>query len=574
MTITIGILGFIGLFLTNIQWVWILTGIILIIFALYVFSFGYWNSEKALFEKGRTIPWYTLSAFGIVIIGIIFGNLIIGTLSRVRPVYFNEASPSITSTVRAGYVSLKQNPILGSGVGTFDTLWNKIKDPSLSGTSSGYIEFNTGYGFIGTQLATTGILGIFAWVLFLVLCVIKFIKVIRSDSEDASDRFTSIAILTGAFVLSIVSLVHYPGVVILVLWMIFLGGLWNISGSTQQNIVFTDTPKKSFIGMSLVFISILVVGFSMLVITRQVGSMFVYSKSLKTFSSGDANRASAIKQLVKANQWWSTDFYNRALANQVVVEAQNLKPTDTTNKDALLKQVQQILGIGLGYAQASVNENPNNYRNFISLGNIYKFFAELKVDGALDRARDAYTKAQALSPNDSTLKLPLAYLAQIEEKPDAALQFVQDSIKQYPTTDAYLWLYQKDIAARDYISAEKNLINAVTVDQNNSNIISELGILYFTQGKNENAATVFERSLVLNRNQPGIFALLGVTYESLGQTDKANQLFDFLKKQLPDQAQNLIDQAHKQQQSIQASASGVQTIHETIPATSLTPIKN
>ncbi len=574
MTIIVGILGFFGLFLTNIQWVWILTGVVLIMFALYVFSFGYWNTKKTSFEKGRTIPWYTLGAFAIVIVGIIFGNLIINTLSQVRPIYFTEISPSAVSTVRAGFASFKQNPVLGSGIGTFDTIWNKTKDVSLSGTPSGSAEFNSGYGFIGTQMATTGILGILAWLLFSVLCIFKFIAVIRQDSEDASDRFTRIAVMTGAFILTVVSLIHYPGIVILVLWMIFLGGLWNVSGSVQRDIVFTDTPKKSFIGMSLVFVSILVAGFSILVIVRQVGSIVVYSHSSKLFSQGNEQRTRALQQLVKANQWWSTDFYNRTLANQVVLEAQNLKPTDTNNKDALAKQVQQILGIGLGYAQASINANPNNYRNWITTGNIYQFFAELKMDGALDRAREAYTKAQQLSPNDSTLKLPLAYLAQIEQNPDMALQIVQDSLKQYPTSGAYLWLYERDINARDFPAAEKNIINAINSNPNNASTISELGILYFAQGKNENASIAFEQSLTLNRNQPGVVALLGVIYELLGKTDQANQVFDFLKKQLPEQAQNLIDQARKQQQSIQSPIPTDQLVPEIVPTTTIAPTNN
>jgi tetratricopeptide (TPR) repeat protein len=166
----------------------------------------------------------------------------------------------------------------------------------------------------------------------------------------------------------------------------------------------------------------------------------------------------------------------------------------------------------------------------------------------LTRITDAYTKARELSPNDTTLQLPFAYLATVIGDSEGALKIVEDSIKEFPTTDAYLWMYQKDAAAKDYAAAEKDLINILNIDNYNATVLSELGMLYFVQDKFSNAIPVFIQSLAVNRSQPIIFAYLGVSYEKIGKTDEATKIFDFLKKQLPNQAQQLIDQARKQNQ--------------------------
>jgi len=557
ITMSVGVLGIIGLFITNIRWIWILAGAALVVFALYVFSFGYWNRQKVSYEKGRSIPWYTLGAFVLVILGIIFGTLLTNAISKARPLYYNEVSPSFKSTMQASAASIKARPIFGTGIGSFDTVWNKVKPASLSGTQSGSLEFTTGYSFVTTQLATTGVFGLIVWLFVIIACLYKFIVVIRREPVDAADRFTRISIISGAFLLSVVSVIYYPGITLLILWAMFMGGLWGISSSPEQTIGFTDTPRRSFLGMVFVFLCIIVAGFVMLITLFKIISLGAYSGSLKAFAKD--NRTVGLQKLVKANQVWSTDFYNRLLASQVILEARNLKPDASLSQDALAKQVQNILSIGVSYAQGAVQVNQKNYRNWITLGDTYRFLTELKIEGSAERATDAYTKARELSPNDTTLQLPFAYLATVQGNQEAALAIVQESLKAYPTSEAYLWLYQRDAAAKDYVAAEKDLLNILNIDSYNANILSELGMLYFIQDKYTNAIPAFIQSLAINRNQPMVFAYLGVSYDRINKPEEADKIYSFLKTQLPDQAQQMIDQARKQNQPAPATT-------ETTPA--------
>lgn len=547
---TIGLFGIAGLFLSNISWVWILAGALFIILSIYLFSLAFWNVEKSSYEKGRTVPWYSIGVFVVVLVGLLFAGFITSPLAKVRPMNYSEVYPNINATVTAGVVSLRENPIIGSGLNSFSHLWNKVKPVGLSGTESGMVDFSTGYSFITTIFATTGILGIAIGLFLVWLLFTQYYKLFKKGFSDPSERLAGVIIITGSLLLSIITLIDYPGISLLVIWVIFLGALWslNYDEAAINRVHFVHDPRTSFFGILSILVLIFVGGSFIYISFRQTASVFSYSSALRSFSLG--NRTAGVDYLAKANQSWATDFYNRTLANQALVEVQNIQPNQSASKDALNREIQRVLSVGMSYADISTHLDPKNYQNWVTSGNVYKFFTELKVEGAADRAREAYNKAKALSPNDRTLDLLLANLAVAEGNDDAAVSIVRQSINDYPTVDAYLWFYQRDIQQKKYESAETYLANALRLNGNNVQVLTELGTLYFVQGKYNDAIPAFQRSLTLNRNQPITFAYLGVSLERVGKNDEANQIFDFLRKQIPGSVDKLLEQVRAQKEQI------------------------
>lgn len=545
ITMTVGISGIIGLFLTNISWVWVLAGAVMIIVTIYIFSLAYWNTEKSTYEKGRPAPWYSLGVFIITLVGFLFGTVIMSPISKVRLLSYNEVYPNARATIQAGFASIQERPITGVGLSGFDHAWNKIKPAVLSRTSSGNAEFSTGYSFVSTIVATTGILGIIIFILLVLLFLNQFYRIYKKGFSDSSERFAGMLVIAAAILLSLITFIDFPGVTLLVLWAAFLGALWGIAHDNESvEISFINDPRTSFFGILSVLVLIFVGGAFIYITIRQTASVFSYSAAIKSFANND--RASGIIQLTNANQLWATDFYNRTLANQTLIEVQNLNPDSGMSKDALSREVQRVLSIGMSYADVSTKLDPKNYRNWVSLGNVYQFFATLKVEGSVDRAREAYGKAKALSPNDRTLDILFANLAETAGDSVGAKAIVEQSIKDMPTIDAYVWLYQRDVAAKNYSPAESHLVNAIAIDNTNTGLLTELGTLYFVQGKYADAIPAFERSLFFDRNQVITFGYLGVAYEAVGKTDQANQVFDFLKKQIPNDAENLISKVRAQ----------------------------
>jgi tetratricopeptide (TPR) repeat protein len=569
ITIALGIMAVIGLFLVNMGWLWLLAGGLFLVIAIYMFSVAYWNSQKSAYDKARAIPWYSLVTFIFIILGLLLGNTLLGWVNRYRSINYQEVYPNIAATTHAGWVDIIQKPLTGVGLASFDYLWNTTKPVALSGTQAGSIEFSSGYSFVGTILATTGVLGILAVLVLVILSITRYYRVYRRGFSEMSERFTTIIVIAGSLVLSIIACVDYPGITVLVVWAMFMGALWGMFAETEEyQISFIHDPRTSFFGMMVVLLLIFIGGSFMYINIRKTASVIHYSRAL--YQSSQNNQNAAISELVRANQLWSMDFYNRSLASQVLLQVQNIKTDQNTNKEALSQEVQRILSIGLSYADVATKMDSKNYRNWVTLGNVYQFFNSLKVEGALEKTRSAYTTAQKLSPNDTTLDLLFADLDLTAGNSDSATKIVKASIAKYPTADAFTWLYRQDVLNKNYDQAEINLGNTIQLNQTNSQLLTELGTLFFVRGKYDAAATVFERSLAVNRLQPSVFAALGVSYESLGKPDQANQVFDFLKKQLPDNAQKLIDQARAQRGIV-----GSQVIAEPAPipvSTNTTPL--
>lgn len=540
VALTVGIFGLIGLFLTNISWVWVLAGAILIVTSIYLFSFAYWNPEKLSYDRGRVIPWYSISAFVIVMIGILFGNFITSFISQVRPITYNEVAPTVTATFRAGVNNIKEKPLFGTGLGSYDAAWNKIKPISFSGSEIGSAEFSQGDSFVGAHIATTGIVGIIAWLLFVVFLGNIYYRLLKNGFWNSADRFSSTLVMTGSLLFTFVAFIYYPSASVLILWVLFVGALWGIVHEKEHKISFIDDPRTSFFGILAVLLIILIGGIMSYMSTRKVISAFNYSSALQSFAVNDLQNG--VQKLVRANSAWFTDFYNRALANQVLTEVRSLPAPSQENQDALAREVQRVLSTGLSFADSATRLDPGNYRNWVVLGNVYQLFTNLGVEGALERTQESYDKAASLSPNDRTLDILFANLLASQGKMADAEAKVTESLNTWPTTDGFLWMYQRNISQEKYVAAEQNLINAYQTNTANYSVATELGLLYFNQGKYAQAIPAFQQSLLINRFQPAVFAYLGVTYERAGQTAAAQEVYDFLRRELPEQADTLISQ--------------------------------
>ena len=325
-----------------------------------------------------------------------------------------------------------------------------------------------------------------------------------------------------------------------------MGALWGIFPTKEErSFSFINDPRASFFGMVIVLLLIFIGGSFIYINSRKTASVVHYGNSLR-FSTQN-NQASMIASFTRANQLWKTDFYNRILANQILTQMSSIQLDKTTQQGVLSQEVQKVLSAALSYADTATKLDTKNYRNWITLGDVYKFFVYLKMEGAAEKAQEAYTQARLLSPNNTTIDISIADLELLLGNTSSANKIITDSITKFPTVNAYFWLYQQNQKANQIDEAESNLLKAVQLQPNNVQLINFFGKFMFNYKKYDKAISLFERSLTLNKLQPDIFAFLGVSYESLGKTEEAKQIFEFLKRELPDTAQKMIDQIHVQQ---------------------------
>jgi tetratricopeptide (TPR) repeat protein len=335
------------------------------------------------------------------------------------------------------------------------------------------------------------------------------------------------------------------------IWVIFLGGLWNLAQEKEHIITFLDTPRKSLLGMIIVcLVGVVIISFSWVII-RQTISLGYYSKSVKMLPDKKPPIEST-EQLVIANKWWSTDTYNRILADRMFNLAKGVLSSEFSleQRELIVSQAQDILKISLDYAKASVQLDTKDYRNYLTQGNVYRGYGELGVQKALGLSVQAYEQAQALSPHDSTLYLLLARLALLEGKVNEFDVIIQKSLDIHPTIEAYILAYEKNIALKEFDLAENNLRTLISLSPNDFRIFNELGMLHLSQQDYRQATNAFVKSIMRKNDQPEILALLGATYELLGDIKQSTDIFNYLKKQLPNEAEALIAQMKQKIQSL------------------------
>lgn len=79
---------------------------------------------------------------------------------------------------------------------------------------------------------------------------------------------------------------------------------------------------------------------------------------------------------------------------------------------------------------------------------------------------------------------------------------------------------------KDYKSAEKIYKNLLSLDKNNTTILSLLGLMYFNSGKLKKAKLILTKSNKLSPNNPTTIESLGFTYYNLGELKEARKYFE------------------------------------------------
>jgi hypothetical protein len=334
-------------------------------------------------------------------------------------------------------------------------------------------DFSQGVGFIPTQMAVNGILGIVLWVLFFVGVLHILIRKTRDGFHHSLDRYLAIGMGIGILYLSILAWVYVPGSYFLILLAILIGSfiaLFNTnSEKTERVFSFIKDPRASFfgiLGITALIVATLLLGYIGL---RKTISFVHYTKGLVALNQNKP--ADANNQLSLAALYANHDIYHHQLAAFALSDvSQIVSKTTAANKDVSSKQAEQSLGIALAHAQAATQVNPLDYKNWLLLGDVYRAMLNLGVADAYDKANSAYQEAQKRNPGDSTMVLYFAQLALAKKDVDGALGFIKSSIDAYPTPDAYIIRAQIQIGQQKPDAAGESLKAALALDPYNADL--------------------------------------------------------------------------------------------------------
>jgi|CXWL01.1.fsa_nt_gi tetratricopeptide (TPR) repeat protein len=472
--------------------------------------------------KNLAAPLVTLVFALFFLIG---GGTIGATLTNAFGASYLDVRPSWQSTFNVGGHTYASSPLFGSGPNTFVEEWLKFHDRALNDTVFWSIDFTSGIGLIPTSFITTGLVGALAWIAFLFLFLYVGIRALLFKTpEEGFARFTAIASFVGAWYVFLLSIFTIPGPIVLATGF-FLAGLFvsalRYGGSRREwGIVFSKNPRIGFVIVFTLTILLLVSVVASYVVIERYLATVSYTKAQSALSSGDVALAETLAS--RALLFASSDRAYQVLATTGIAKMNKIANDTTLSPSQAQQQFQAALSGSIQAALSATKENPNNYQNYVLLGNVYQTVVPLNIDGAYQNAKDAYERAIVLNPLNPTLPYIVAQLEIAQKNGPAAEESLTKAINlKHDYTQAIFLLSQLEVQLGKAKEALQAAEAAAYFAPNDPNVLFQVGILRSGTGDVDGAISALSRAVEQNPQYANARFFLAVSYASKGSYDKA-----------------------------------------------------
>jgi len=455
----------------------------------------------------------------------LIGGTLGGALANALNINIISVSPSWQSTLSVARDVYSTAPVFGSGPGTFGVEWLKYRDASLNATVFWNIDFLSGVGFIPTSFVTTGIVGVFAWVVFLALFIVLGLRMlILRAPQDSFVRFVAILSFVASLYLFTIAIFGLPNSIILALAFVFAGLFistmrFAVRGR-QWGIIFSRSPRIGFvIVFSLTILLLASVAAAYTLINHYIATTEL-SNANTAFSAGNIDAAD---KAAKNSISFAPSAYAYQIQSGIANERLNQIVNSTTMPATEAQQAfQTALSSGINAALTATQLEPSNYQNWLALGNLYAQAVPLGVSGAYDNAKTAYEKAKTLNPTNPQIFFIIAKLDIANKDFKAAKSDLKAAISlKQDYTSAIFLLSQLEVQDGNVKEALSAALAAAYFTPNNPDILFQVGILYAAMDDFTNAAAALSLSVTANPQFANARYFLSAVYAKQGNMKDA-----------------------------------------------------
>jgi len=340
---------------------------------------------------------------------------------------------------------------------------------------------------------TTGLVGAVAWLaLFALFLVLGIRSLLLRASEDSFMRYVSILSFVAALYLFVVAIFGLPGspvfAIAFVAAGVFASSLRYASGAKQWGVIFAKSPRIGFVVVFSLTLVLLVAVAAAYALTERYIAIANLADAAVAANAGNLDGADAA--LTRSLSFASQPGAYQLQALIASARISQVISSSTMPAASAQQSYQAALTSGINAALTSTRLSPNDYQNWIALGNLYASAVPLKVAGAYDSAKTAYQKAEALSPTNPQIPYALAQL---------------------------------DIANGDLASAETDLKSAITLKQDFTAAIFLLSQVEVQAGNVKDALAAAEAAAYFTPNDPNILFQVGLLRAAQNDTPGAIQ---------------------------------------------------
>lgn len=168
--------------------------------------------------------------------------------------------------------------------------------------------------------------------------------------------------------------------------------------------------------------------------------------------------------------------------------------------------------------QQAIYNDPNNGDSYYNLAaTMHKVGRVNQSQSELDQAESYYNQCLDHSPNHRDCYRGLAVLLSEQGRSEEAFRLVQGwSMRSPALPDPKIELARLNQEYGEKEAAKTHLLEALTVDPNNARALAALGKLHEETGNLAQALSDYQRSLMINHQQPEVAARVAVLQPAFG----------------------------------------------------------
>lgn len=533
LLVTLSLAVFAGAAAVNYRMVWLGVVIISVVYLAYTYS----HARGSTRTRYVAVP--LLFLFVSIVLFLSQDIVSVFNVSFTPPL---DVTPSLSSSWRIAEQVLKERPMLGVGPDEFGYAWDRFKDPEVNTTIYWRLRFATASSFVTTLLTTTGLLGIFAFLLFAGSLVWSGLLLFGKSQPDNQEHQHLSALFFGLLFL-FSSWFFYPLTAVTAALVFLVLGLFvaemGVAGLVPYRafVIRGDSSKGFLVALITVF----------LMVVCMVGLYFRSRKQVAAIEYGRGVEALVLRNSVnEAENFFlhaimldsSRDVYYNAVTQTSSIKLQRVLENSAKQLPEEVRDSFQVaLSSAVTSAQKATEVNPGNVASWRLLGQVYEIVIPY-VGGAADAAVRAYTEAIAIAPTDPLLRDDAARVYMILGDHVKAREALEEAIRlKSDYAAAHFRLAQIAILKGNVKDAISNTERAVLSAPNDIGALFQLGLLYYQQSRFGDARQILERAVRLNENYSNARYFLGLTYAAEGDRARAIEQFEFIQKLNPDNAE-------------------------------------
>ncbi len=513
-------------------------------FSALVIGFVFWYKSGMTGMAGlmRVLPFSIVAV--VAIVGATVGSFLVAVLPQSIQLTEIDVRPSWQGTVSVMQgVYSNGGTMFGSGPNTFAKSWSNYKPVATNDTLFWDVDFPSGVGYIPTAFVEVGVLGALAWLLFMVLYVFTTLRSLMTMARQGEKDPLLISLFVGTVLLWVLHIFYTPGFAVTATTLLATALAIILAGSRAASTMHDESMQaesRTLMSMKIpvVFaVMTLVVGYGSISIFRALDADLILRDTVAYFNqSGDidgTNMRLKRAQSVAPQQ----DAIERAFAELSIVSLSKTaaeQPKTTAEQEALVAKMRTLATDAVNHAKAATVFDPTDYKNWLSLAQVYETLAGAGVQGASDAAKDAYMHVSQDRPQNPFPFLRLAVIATAGSNAAEAEAYLGQAVKLKPTyAPAHFLGSQIALATGSTTAAINSALAVAQYAPQDPLSWFWLGALLLRSNDAQDAIISLEKAVQLYPDYANALYLLGVAYDRVGKTPDALRAFEKLDKLNP-----------------------------------------